>query len=46
VRLLDLIDSIIGHAENATDLRGTFDILLTKLEDPKHILTYKYTQIA
>ena len=29
MRLLGSIDSLSGSAENATDLRGTFDVLIT-----------------
>jgi len=35
VRLLGSIDGLSGGAENATDLRGAFDVLIKGLKDPK-----------
>ena len=41
VRLLGSTGGLSGGAENATDLRGAFDVLIEELKDPKQIITYK-----
>lgn len=35
VRLLGSIDSMLGCAENATDLRGAFDFLIKELKNSR-----------